>query len=81
MIPTLSAAPGLTFLGYEELYRPSPIVAAERLGMERPAAAADPGRTCPFPAFTPPVGWGIKAMYGDPNLVRAFGAARGSRWA
>jgi subtilase family protein/SprB-like repeat protein len=76
MIETLSATPGLTFLGYEELYRPAPIVTEESFSTAaRSAAAADPGRTCPFPTFTPPVGWGIKAMYGDPNLVRPSGGA------
>ena len=56
------------------LYRPAPI-ATDELRAEPVRAAADALRPCPFPSFTPRVGWGIKTMYEDPNLVRPQGGA------
>ena len=51
MLPTLSAAPGLTFLGYETLYRPAPIATEElRAEADRAQAAADPQRPCTLPS-------------------------------
>jgi len=76
MIQTLSADPGLTFIGYEALFHPGVVVNAEPpAGTIRPQASAGPGRPCPFPTFTARVGWGIKAMYEDPNLVQPSGGA------
>jgi subtilisin family serine protease len=75
MIQTFSADPGLTFIGYEALFHPGLVVNDEPPAEIRPQAAAGPGRPCPFPAFTQRVGWGIKAMYEDPNLVQPSGGA------
>jgi hypothetical protein len=78
-LETLSASPGLTFLGYEALYHPAPIATEEAIvGADRAQAAADPARPCTLPSWIPAVGWGIKAMYNDPNLVRPSGG-RGVR--
>jgi len=76
LLQTLGAAPGLTFLGYEGLYQPLPIATEELSGATaRARAAADPQRTCTLPSWIPAVGWGIKTMYDDPNLLRPSGGA------
>ena len=72
MLQTYSSSPGLTFLGYEQLYRPTPMPMENLSAGAGPAA---PGRPCPFPSFTPKVGWGIKTMYGDPQLTQPSGGA------
>ena len=75
-LEALSTSPGLTFLGYEALYQPAPIATEEVSGeAARTQAAADPARPCTLPSWIPAVGWGIKAMYNDSNLVRPSGGA------
>ena len=82
MQQTFEATPGLTFIGYEALFTPTPIVGAAEPGGAEPNAAGlvpamlDTVRGCILPTgFDPPVGWGIRTLYGDPNLVRPSGGA------
>ena len=75
-LETLSASPGLTLLGFEALYHPAPITTEEvSAGTARAQAAADPARPCRLPSWIPAVGWGIKTLYNDSNLVRPSGGA------
>jgi hypothetical protein len=75
MMSTLSAAHGLSFLGYEAVYSPVPIEGGDLpAGATRPGTTADGYRDC-FPTYTPRVGWGIKAMYDDTSLVQTSGGA------
>ena len=66
-LDALAATPGLRMIGYQSLYRPSPVVIDEMAGVPaRGYAAAGETRPCELPGFLQPVGWGIKAMYDDP---------------
>src|SRR5439155_12045724 len=76
MLETFSSAPGLTFLGYEALYHAAPISTEEpRSDAARPRTAASAERPCTLPPWIPPVGWGIRTMYDDPNLLQPSGGA------
>jgi subtilisin len=78
MTQTFEATPGLTFLGYEALFTPAPIVTTQEpnVASARVPVLIDTVRTCILPTgFDPPVGWGIRTLYGNPNLARPSGGA------
>ena len=75
-LESMAAAPGLTFIGFEGVFHPAPIATEEvQTAATRAQAAADPARPCTLPSWIPAVGWGIKTLYADPNLVRPSGGA------
>jgi subtilisin family serine protease len=75
-LAALAASAGLTVLGAEALFRPAPLTGeVVATPAARPLAASDTVRTCSVPHFEPPVGWGIKTLYGDPTLARPSGGA------
>jgi len=76
MLETFSSTPGLRFLGYEALYHAAPIATlVPRADAARPGIAAGAERPCTLPSWIPPVGWGIRTMYDDPNLLHPSGGA------